>query len=317
MNQHRKDVLATDLGEATPSSRKMEVLLKSFYYSLQRPLAHWYLSKKLKKVASSDPFLGVVDRFLWNEGGMFKDYAYSMSDTERHIKDSLVLVQGCGFGHCIFQLAKYRPKKVVAFDLYDFPEEWKYVAEKCRSVFGVEVEFIKGDFDAVPENLKGSFDHIMSDAVLEHVRNMEEFSRLSYEFLKPGGVFYASFGPLWYGPWGDHMDWGSNNRYDHILLDPKIYAEMAQKFLKDNEAVAESYEPYFLIKDDIFSRLTSSQYLAFLKGAGLKQIKLWTKISPFSLSFLEENKNVQQALDDKGYPRFDRYCLGIYLWMKK
>jgi predicted glycosyltransferase involved in capsule biosynthesis len=113
------------------------------------------------------------------------------------------------------------------------------------------------------------------------------------------------------------MDWGSNNRYDHILLDPKIYAEMAQKFLKDNEAVAESYEPYFLIKDDIFSRLTSSQYLAFLKGAGLKQIKLWTKISPFSLSFLEENKNVQQALDDKGYPRFDRYCLGIYLWMKK
>lgn len=307
-------VLASDLEESKWSLKKILILAKSIYYSLQRPLFHLFLRWRMRKLISEEQYAKSIDRFLWNEGGMFKTYVYSICNSQKSIRDSVILVPGCGYGHCILQLARFKPKKIIGFDLYEFRDEWKWVAAEAAKL-GVETEFFVGDFDAVPRDLVGSFDFIISDAVLEHVMDMRKFARESYVYLKPGGIFYASYGPIWFGPGGDHIDWGKDF-YNHLLLNREDYSQRINKFLSENESDTESCESYFLVRDDLFSKLKCFEYVETLGSAGFHSIKQFAKISSVALSAAED-PGISTALEKSGSPKFDRICAGIYLWMRK
>lgn len=314
MIQKYFETLENDYREARGFLGRLSIRLKLIYYFFQRPLAHLFLHSKVYDVLRNDYFFNHTTRLLLNEGGMFKNYIYKTCNDLKPIRNSVVLVPGVGYGRNLFQLARFGPSKIIAFDLYSFEEEWRFLSEKIRKEFGVDVVFIKGSFDAVPEEYFAECDFIISEAVLEHVKNFSEFVGYSKKFLKKDGIFYASFGPIWYGPGGDHIYWGADELFNHLLLSKEEYEHKLVSFpakLDDD-----SCDAVFMIKEGLFSYLKAEEYLNTLQNNGFRIEKLFAKMSVPAMHLLESNPSIADELDKKNMPLFDRYCGGIYLWAR-
>ncbi len=308
-------LLEKDLYFTTKFLGKLPINVKLFCYSIQRPISNIILKTKLKKTLYNDFVYNKIDNFLLNDGGMFKTYVYQLCNQFSNIKNSSVLVPGCGYGRNILQLASFKPKKIIAFDLFSYPKEWKYISEIVKKEFGVEVHFIKGDFDKINKQYSEYFDFIISDAVLEHVRDFQFFTKSSEKVLKKGGIFYASFGPIWFGPGGDHITWGGNKIFDHLILPKSSYKEKLKKLPVITET--DSCEGVFMIEKKLFSYLSVKEYLDILSKFGFKKLRMSASISTEARTLLKNKKEIIKLLDEKKCPDFDRFCKGIYLWMKK
>lgn len=290
----------------------LEEKLKRIYYVFERPIMNVLLRRKLSKKLKSDPAFSAVDRFLFNEGGMFKRYAYGISARIRSLKGAMVLVPGVGYGRHLYQLASFQPKQIVAFDPYArHEEEWDFLKKRIKEKHDVEIEFISGGFDRLPRAYVHSFDHIISDAVIAHVADLRDFLRHSRTYLKEGGVFYASYGPIWYGPRGDLIDWGEENLFDHIVFSKEVYKKkFADKFVaKDG-----SCSLPLTAREKMFSYLKAEEYLTLLKEEGFEKQLLFAKMSGSAAQLLKKQPKLHQKLDEKGVPKFDRFCSGFCLW---
>ncbi len=317
MDKKQLEIFEDDYVQATGFFRKLLIKFKEIYYFFQRPLMDFFIRKHLKKLNIPEFFFTKIDYFLKNEGGMFKKYVYKKCDKFYGFKDSKVLVPGVGYGKNMFQLAAFKPKKIIAFDLYDYRKEWSFLKNKIKNKFGVEVEFFKGNFDSIPEEHKKSFDLIITDAVLEHVNNLPLFIKNSKVFLKKGGIFYASFGPLWYGPCGDHLGWKGLDVFNHLLLDKKEYMAKVNELSNDGKLMRiDSYNPNFMFENNLFSYLKVENYFNFFLSAGFKKILAYASIPSRSFCLSKECPVIFKELDKKNFPVFDRFCKGLYFWLK-
>lgn len=154
---------------------------------------------------------------------MFKKTIYRKCEKFLPIKNAFVLSPGIGWGKNLITLATFKPKKIVAFDLFEFKEEQDFLRDLLKEKFDLEVEFYKGDFESLPEKYRNSFDGVITKAVLEHVKDLPKFLEDMNKFLKKGGIFYGSFGPIWYGAGGDHVGWGEKGLFYHLLADQEEY----------------------------------------------------------------------------------------------
>lgn len=313
MNLIHSQNLNKDFSEAKGSFVKFIISAKLFYYFFQRPLTHLIIKEKLK--LDRDPIFNKIDRFLLDEGGMFKNYVYKICNRFHPLRNSTILVPGVGYGKNLFQLAAFRPKLIVAFDLYKYKNEWDFVSQKIFKEFGVKVLIFKGDFESIPKIYESQFDFIISDAVLEHVRDLSKFMEFSRKFLKRNGIFYAAFGPIWYGPNGDHLNWGKDKLFNHLLLNEKEYQKKFNEVF-NNSCINDSCEGYFLVKEKLFSYLKAKEYLEICLKAGFQKLSLFAKISTLAFSFLNRHPEINDSLNEKGFPQFDRFCRGFYLWMR-
>ena len=309
-NNHFKN-LEKDMDELSSLTTK----IKQFVCFFSRPVAHILIKNYLRKLFKDEIILKEIDKFLLNEGGMFKNYVYKVCDQFYPIYNSSILVPGCGYGRNLIQLAYYKPKEIIAFDLYAYPEEWKYLSKIIKQRFNVKVSFLRGDFKKITKKYKNYFDFIISDAVLEHVKNLNSFAKDSYKVLKKKGIFYASFGPIWFGPSGDHIFWGEEKIFDHLILPKKDYEKKFKQTFP--EISTDSCEGAFLVKTRLFSYLSACEYLEILSKVGFKKLLLFAKISTKAISLLKNKSEIDKLLDKKKIPKFDRYCSGIYLWMRK
>jgi len=309
-------IFKNDFSQAASATERASIFLKLIYYSLERPVADFFIRKKLKTYSVPEYILNYVDLFLKNEGGMFKKYAYALCNRLSEIRNSLVLVPGIGYGRNMLQLAAWRPKKIIAFDLYEYKEEWDFLKRTIKEKFDVEVIFLKGDFGILDDNLVGSFDFIITDGVWEHVKNLPVFLADSKKFLKNGGIYYASFGPLWWGPGGDHVNWGEKEYFNHLLFSEEKYVEEFNKRFKQEKIAEDSSEGAFLVEQKLFSFLKVEDYLNDLREAGFKKELCYAKISQRMLSLMKGNQNLFLKLNGKNVPLFDRFCKGLYLWLK-
>lgn len=313
MNQKHFEILRRDFEECRWGLDFLIIKLKLVYYFFERPIANFFLRRRLKKYAAIDEIFRNFDKFLLNEGGMYKEYVYHLCNKIHPINDATILVPGVGYGRNLSQLAKWKPKRIVAFDLYEYKEEWDYLAKKLKNEFGVDVLFLKGGTSIVPKEYFNSFDFIISDAVLEHIRNFDNFVESSRKFLKKDGIFYASFGPLWYGPGGDHIAKKDSDIYNHLILLPEEY----EKYCNDLslEIKNDLCEGTFFVREKLFSYLKVRDYFDIFEKNEFKKILAYAKISGLALSLMN-NQIIVSSLDKNNVPVFDRFCSGIYLWMK-
>jgi SAM-dependent methyltransferase len=114
----------------------------------------------------------------------------------------------CGDGRVAMHLAD-AGAHVMGVDLSDHamvPEAAERVQLLVRDAgdLGVEAESVDGIY---------SFD------AFEHFSDPAAILSEAYRVLKPGGTLYASFGPLWFSPFGAHQ-WGRIDLpYVHLLFD--------------------------------------------------------------------------------------------------
>lgn len=302
MNKEYKDVLDRDLLEAT---LPLKVRAKLAVYFFVRPVLSGML--RLRAPLKKDEFYKKIDRYLWREGGLFKEYCYGLVNKYKPLKKSRVLVPGCGFGHNIYQLARFKPAQIIGYDLYEFKEEWKEVSKICKEKWGAEVSFLKATPEEIAKQFPNDFDIIITDAVLEHVYDMPNFCESSRKALKTGGIFFGTWGPVWNGQGGDHIDWGRGHEFDHLLLGKEQYEKKMLEYV--SEGASDSLDPYTMWKEKLFSFLAGKEYLRIFESAGLRKILLWAKINPETVKFLPGSQ-LEGRLNEARADAFDRYLLG-------
>lgn len=316
MDETHRKILEDDWGQADKFSKKWKIRLKEAYYSFVRPLYNLRLRKALRRFHIPHHLQSQIDSFLLDDGGMFKNYVYRRCNALVPLRGAAVLVPGVGFGRNLFQLAAWKPKIIVAFDLYRYDEEWSFLKKKIKNEFGVEVSFYEGGFGSLPESLKNYFDFIISDAVLEHVKDIPDFINQSRIFLKNDGIFYASFGPVWFGPCGDHLDWEGAEIFNHLLLSGEEHEKRIKEVFGESKIEADSCEGFFLLKEKLFSYLKVEDYLNLFLKAGFKKEIIYAKISSRALKLTKSGSPIFEELDRRQFPKFDRFCGGMYFWLR-
>jgi SAM-dependent methyltransferase len=94
-----------------------------------------------------------------------------------------------------------------------------------------------------------SFDLVLSRSVLEHIVFFDIFLEESMRVLRPGGMFYALFGPLWPTYGGSHV--GALG-YKHLTL-PET------ELLAEARAVGEGWELW--LEKGLFNKLRLREYM--------------------------------------------------------
>jgi SAM-dependent methyltransferase len=223
----------------------------------------------------------------------------------RHVtlSDATILVQGTGTGWDALAWAEMKPRRLVATDLYAFDNSWEQIAAECRERFGVTVEFRQAALEDHGFLEAGAVDLCASAAVLEHCRDLNSVLAESMRLLRPGGSFYAAYGPLWYGPGGDHFSGrdGQESIYNHIGLDEDAYGAYVKAHLQPREDF-QSGGRY--VELDLFSRLATRGYLAAFEEAGFVRDALVVELSPDALSYRERFPERWRAL----LARLDGQC---------
>ena len=182
------------------------------------------------------------------------------------IKNSRILILGCGTGWDIGTWLQFKPKEIIGVDLYNFSNCWhkinKYLSE---NKLPTKISFYQADIAELYKFRFEQFDIISSDAVFEHCRDLKQVMKVLYELLTTNGIIYASYGPLWYCWGGDHFSGrgGIENGYNHLILDSESYKSYYLKYLRDPEFELQNGGRF--IELDLFSKLSGTEYIDIYK----------------------------------------------------
>jgi len=200
----------------------------------------------------------------------------------KRLEGKTILIQGTGNGCDVVSWAMLKPARIIAVDLFPF-ESWNAVAEVANKKYGVSVEFYVAALDHLGFLQDASVDLCASDAVFEHVVNLSEAMREARRVLKPDGLLYAGYGPLWYCAGGDHFARGElRHAFNHLLLDKPTYTEYYRRYKLPVEDF-QSGGRY--IELDLFSHLRTQDYFDIYAEAGFRVDGLILEVSRLTLRF--------------------------------
>ncbi len=244
------------------------------------------------------------DRVLFSRGFPL-EHRRAWAAKRIDVRASTILIQGTGTGWDTVAWARMRPKRLIATDLYPFEESWDEIANACRRDFGVEVEFHKASLEHLAFLASGEVDLCVSNAVLEHCRDLPAVMQESARVVRPGGFVYAGYGPLWFSPGGDHFSGRTTLRefYNHVLLPDAEY----RAFFEAHRYPAENFQSGGrYVELDLFSRLTSREYLGIYAECGFERAGLIHELSWDAVRFERQYPDVFQALLDRHADRIGR-----------
>ncbi len=236
---------------------------------------------------------------LWLEGQRGNDYEAHRRRLNRFIslRNKKILVAGCGAGRDLASWLPYAPKLVVGIDCLNYASAWDRSVTHYRSKYpGSKVEFLQDDLQHLDVFENGNFDVIGSDAVLEHVTNLSAVAHEFVRLLRPGGVVYATFGPLWYSWQGDHYSgWdGLANGYNHLIMDPTSYERYFELGTFGSHPELEEGRSWTTYR--LFSYLRPTDYVETLSKAGLERQFIGVFIEPNAVRCLRKYESLRSML---------------------
>lgn len=258
---------------------------------LKKPLRRLAYPPYLKLIS---PFMekrfdpeGVLDANQWYWGNRGLEYAAlrRVVDGVCRIQGKSILIAGCGTGRDIPSWLPFLPAGILGVDYFDYSRSWNAVKAECRGK--TSISFLQGNLENLFQIADNSIDIVASDAVLEHLRNfpavLSEFSRI----IRPGGVMYATFGPLWHAWGGDHFSGHDSLSagYNHLLLEKEAY----QSYLNGGGEFSHSeHDGRTWIENELFSYLRPLEYLQILDQSGLSRKHVGVVIEPNALKYQED-----------------------------
>ncbi len=280
-------------------------VLKWILYFFARPILSMIHYRELTKetIKALNPTLCIKTR------GMPLEDRRLWGCKHLDIRRSVLLVQGTGTGWDVISWAKLRPLKIIAIDLFEFEESWEQIAKHCQKLYNVEVLFCRAPLENVSFIQDSTIDIIASDAVYEHCRNLIDVMKESFRILRPGGVIYATYGPLWYSAGGDHFSGrgGLQQSFNHILMDTDEYKEYVNSYLNNIEDF-QSGGRYIAL--DLFSHLTTSRYVKTFKDNGFNIQELILEISSASIQFRKKYPVIFEQIVSRNA---DNCCIDDFL----
>ena len=258
-----------------------------------------------------------VDQWLWGQRGNDLESHRRRIDRMFGLRGRDVLIAGCGTGRDVASWLAYPLKSLTGVDYFNYERAWRALREEFGSrCFGTTIDFIQGDLVDLQIFRDESFDLMGSDAVFEHVTDLGAVLKEAYRVLRPGGLLYATYGPLWYCWGGDHLSGYDDlsNGYNHLLLDRPAYdcyLECAGKY------VHSEHDGRTWIRHGLFSYLRPTQYIELLRGNGFSQKYIALSVEPRAVRCLRENRSVLDRLFETGCSEFDLIITGMTVIFQK
>lgn len=230
------------------------------------PLLNWvsdlWVRSFLKKIGLRP------NLFLWGQRGNDYERHRRRVHSIKNVQGSKILVAGCGTGRDVETWLEYKPHHIIGVDLFNYNRAWKMWQKKFNSAgHSTVVEFQQGDLSQLSQIPDNTFDIISSDAVLEHVVQMKPVLTEFLRILKPKGILYSSFGPLWYSWGGDHVSGFDHieNGFNHLLLEKEKYKQYLDTM---GDFSHDEHDGRTWIENDLFSKLRPQEYLDLLNSVG-------------------------------------------------
>ena len=222
------------------------------------------------------------------------------------LKNSRVLVLGCGAASDFAILIRFQPKEIVGIDLLNYSRCWEiikaYVTEKKLPV---KLNFYQADANLLDTLELGEFNYIISDAVFEHCQDLEKVLRNCYKLLLPKGLMYAGYGQFWYCWGGDHFSGRDHieHGYNHLLLNPVQYSEYFNNYVGDfNYELTEGGCGGLFVLLDLFSKLSHKEYIELFTQTGFRVKEMIVEFSANAVQSLKSQELRQKLLSK--FPKF-------------
>jgi SAM-dependent methyltransferase len=254
-------------------------------YFRQSPLVMKWIRRWLYPPLGSiaTPFLRRVsegsqrlpDSVLWNQRGNDFEAKRRRVNDFCPIRGKDVLAGGCGMGKDIPTWLPFHPTSVMGVDYFRYDRAWdgfrKYFSS---SIDDVRVSFRQSDLRRLPFP-PSSFDIVSTDAVFEHCYDLKADLQEMCRVVRPEGVIYATFGPIYTAFGGDHFS-GRNelkDAFNHLLLTQEEYLESINRVPYNSSDPQEDGRTW--IKNGLFSFLRYDSYISlFLDLADILFLQL-------------------------------------------
>lgn len=240
-----------------------------------------------------------------------------LSRLSKPLSEIEVLIPGCYMGNDDVQSWLRRGvKRLVGIDIYSLKKAWSDIVPRLTERWGIPVDFRQGSIENIPLEDE-TIDMIATDAVLEHVRNLDRMVDETARVLKPGGFAFHTFGPLYHAYGGDHCipAYGHEAGYDHVLLDETDY----QARINDDAFFAERIKQPdlpFWAKLDQFSFARPQEYFdAFSRRFEIAHTI--AKISEQGLAFRAAYPDKWQTLLSSGLTEADLLIKSLSMIVRK
>ena len=158
----------------------------------------------------------------------FKNNLASITD----LTDKMILEIGCGEGTLLKQIAReYSPRYIAGIEpLLSGEYAMGDFNRNSTEAYGKNWHICNGDALDIkfPDN---SFDVVISVATFEHIQDLDRCLSEIKRVLKPGGIFYTEYGPVWSGIIGHHCrNW---RREEVVKIPPWGHLYMTEQELKE------------------------------------------------------------------------------------
>lgn len=155
---------------------------------------------------------------------------------------------------------------------------------KTMGMMEKEYEVILGNIDDFPKMIEGYFDRIFSIACFEHIHTLGFSLEKMHRVLKPGGILFSMFSPIWSAHDGHHLPNITDGKgivfdfhkspvppWGHLLMSP---SEMFL-FLKQRTDLETAKKiVYYVYHSPHINRLFTEDYVNYFNNSPFKINKL-------------------------------------------
>ena len=286
-------------------------MIRKYFYPI------WiFINNKIIKLLLNDD-LNDADIIFWGQRG--NDYAAHRRRVKKlvEIKGSTILIAGCGAGKDLLTWLEYEPKLIYAVDLFNYAEAWRAIQNYVLvNNIKTKLIFIQSNLEDMSFLESESIDIVSSDAVFEHLNNLNvvlaEFRRV----IRKDGYLYSTFGPLWHAWGGDHVSGYDNilDGYNHLLLNNNDYDKYIAKLASRN---VKSDIDFTWIENNLFSKLKVIDYCKSLEMHDFKKEYMGLIIDPRSIRCLINKDLAKKLFKLNGVTKFDLIFSGMSIIYRK
>ena len=169
-----------------------------------------------------------------------------------------ILDFGCGHGYQAVAMAKNGAHYVLGIDIN---QKFLNDGRESAKIEGLEqkVEFT----DKMEKNCLGKFDIVISQNSMEHYNEPEAILGQMKAAMRKEGKIFITFGPLWFSPYGHHMDVFTKMPWVNIFFSERTLMKVRGYFRNDGATRYDEIEGGL-------SRMTVGRFEQVVAKSGMK-----------------------------------------------